>query len=472
MTSFHVRPLVASLVTFALAASAFGQGGRASQSQPTIPPLPIPSMERYREAAGRIIGAALVDSAAYDRLAYLSDRIGHRLSGSPQLEQAVDWAVAEMRKDGLDNVRKERVMVPHWVRGEESAELLEPVRRPIVMLGVGNSVGTPPEGITADVVVVRNFAELETLGEQVRGKIVLYNVPFTTYGETVQYRGSGASRAAKYGAAAVLVRSVGPVSLRTPHTGALGYTEGVPKIPAAAVTIEDAETMARMQGRGERIRVQLKMGARMLPDAESANVIAELRGTERPDEIVLVGGHLDSWDVGTGSVDDGGGCVATWHAVRLLKRLGLTPRRTIRVVLWTNEENGGRGAEAYAKDHAAEIRNHVLAIESDGGVFKPRGFGLTANDRARATAKGIAALLEAIEANRIGDNGIQADTAPLIRQGVPGMGLDVDGTHYFDIHHTPADTMDKIDRHELALCVATLAVMAYVVADLPERLGQ
>jgi carboxypeptidase Q len=472
MTLFPRRPLVASLLTFVLAASAAGQGGQPPQPQATVPPLPIPSMEHYREAAGRIIGASLVDSTAYDRLAYLSDRIGHRLSGSPQLEQAIDWAVAELKKDGFENVRKEKVMVPHWVRGEESAEIVEPVRRKLVMLGLGGSVGTPAGGITADVVVVRNFAELETLGAQVKGKIVLYNVPFTNYGETVAYRGAGASRAAKYEAAAVLVRSVGPVSLRTPHTGALGYTEGVAKIPAAAVTIEDAETMARMQGRGERIRVHLTMGAQTLPDVESANVVAELRGSERPDEIVLVGGHLDSWDVGTGSVDDGGGCMATWHAVRILKRLGLKPRRTIRIVLFTNEENGGRGGEGYARDHAGEVRNHVLAIESDGGVFKPRGFGLTANDRARATAKGIAALLASIEANRVGDSGLQADTAPLIRQGVPGMGLDVDGTHYFDYHHTPADTMDKIDPHELALCVATVAVMAYVVADLPERLGQ
>jgi carboxypeptidase Q len=238
------------------------------------------------------------------------------------------------------------------------------------------------------------------------------------------------------------------------------------------VTIEDAETMARMYARGEQVRVRLEMGARTLPDAESANVVAELRGSERPEEIVVVGGHFDSWDVGTGSVDDGGGCIATWQAVSLLKKLGLRPRRTIRVVLWTNEENGGRGAEAYARDHASEIPNHVLAIESDIGVFKPRGFGLTANDKARATARGIATLLAAIEADAIGDNGVQADTAPLVRQGVPGMGLDVDASRYFHYHHTPADTMDKIDPHELALCVATVAVMAYVVADLPERLGQ
>jgi len=429
-------------------------------------------MEKYRETAGRIIGAALVDRTAYERLAYLSDRIGHRLSGSPQLDQAIEWAISEMRKDGFDDVRREKVMVPHWVRGEEHAEIVEPVRRPLVMLGLGGSVGTPREGITADAIVVRNFAELESLGEQVRGKIVVYNVPFTNYGETVSYRWAGASRASKYGAVASLVRSVGPVSLSTPHTGAMGYEEGVTKIPSAAITIEGAETLARMQERGERIRISITMGAQMLPDAESANVVAEIRGSEKPDEIVLVGGHLDSWDVGTGSVDDGGGCLATWHAIRLLKQLGLKPRRTIRVVLFTNEENGGKGGEAYAKDHAAEVAKHVLAIESDGGVFKPNGFGLTGNDRARATAKGIAALLASIEANTIGDSGIQADTALLIRAGVPGMGLDVEGSRYFHYHHTPADTMDKIDPHELALCVATVAVMAYVVADLPERLGQ
>ena len=416
----------------------------------------------------------MVDDTAYRRLAYLSDRIGHRLSGSPQLNAAIAWAIAEMKRDGLDNVHAEKVMVPHWVRGEESAELLEPTARQLVMLGLGNSVGTPPEGITADVIVVSNFDELETLGERVRGRIVLYNVPFTTYGATVVYRSDGASRAARYGAVAALVRSVGPVSLRTPHTGALRYADDQPKIPATALTIEDAETLARMQGRGERIRLRLRMGAKMLPDAESANVVAELRGKEWPNEIVVIGGHLDSWDVGTGSTDDGGGCLVSWEVIRLLKRLGLRPRRTIRVVLFTNEENGLRGGISYRDAHQNEIKNHVLAIESDSGVTRPVGFALasSAPPAARATVREIATLLRGIGADRILDGGGGADIGPIMREGVLGMSLVVDTSRYFDIHHTPADTMDKIDPSQMALCVAAMAVMAYTVADMPTRLGQ
>ncbi|HEX8852562.1 MAG TPA: M20/M25/M40 family metallo-hydrolase, partial [Pyrinomonadaceae bacterium] len=239
-------------------------------------------------------------------------------------------------------------------------------------------------------------------------------------------------------------------------------------------TIEGAETLARMQERGERPRVRLKMEAKFLPDAESANVVAELKGRERPDEIVLVGGHLDSWDVGTGSTDDGGGCIAAWEAVRLLKQLNLRPRRTIRVVLFTNEENGLRGGTAYRDAHRAELSKHLLAIESDNGVARPFGFGLAkeVSPLTRATIKEIARLLSGIKADRILDDGGEADIGPIMREGVAGMGLNVDTTHYFDIHHTHADTMDKIDPHHLALCVATMAVMAYVVADMPARLGQ
>ena len=452
----------------------------SQQPAPPVPPKPVPlpapqiRADEYRDEAARIVGAALTDDTAYRRLAYLSDRIGNRLSGSAQLEEAIRWALAEMRRDGLDNVRAERVLVPHWVRGEESAELVEPVRRRLSMLGLGNSVGTPPEGITAEALVVHSFDELDALGERVRGRMVVYNVPFTTYGETVQYRGAGASRAAKYGAVAALIRSVGPISLQTPHTGALRYADDQPKIPAAALTIEGVETLDRMQARGERIQLRLKMDAKFLPDAESANVVAELKGRERPDEIVVVGGHLDSWDVGTGSTDDGGGCLAAWEAVRLLKTLGLRPRRTIRVVLFTNEENGVRGGNGYRDAHRDELPKHLLAIESDNGVSRPQGFALAkeAKPLVRATIREIATLLAGIKADRVADDGGETDIGPIMREGVPGMGLSVDTSHYFDIHHTEADTMDKIDPHHLALCVATMAVMAYVVADMPARLGQ
>ncbi len=441
---------------------------------PTPTPMPPPTVkiDRYRAAAARIIGAALTSDRAYSRLAHLTDHIGNRLSGSQNLERAVEWAISEMKRDGLDNVRGEKVMVPHWVRGEESLEMLAPVSRKLQMLGLGNSVGTPAEGITAEVVVVRSFEELDRLGEQVRGKIVVYNAPYANYGATVAYRWGGASRAARYGAVAALVRSITPVSLQTPHTGAMGYDPDQPKIPTAAVTIEAAEFLQRMNDRGDHPRLRLKMEAKFLPDAESANVIAELKGSEKPDEIVLIGGHFDSWDVGQGAHDDGGGCIVAWEAVRLLKELGLKPRRTIRVVLYTNEENGLRGGDAYHNAHRAEIAKHILAIESDSGVYRPEGFGLaaTAPLQARSNMVEIAKLLSGIGADQIAADGGGADIGPMMREGVVGASLDVDGAHYFDIHHTPADTLDKVNPRELALCVATMAVMAYVVADLPESL--
>jgi carboxypeptidase Q len=432
------------------------------------------NIDNYRAAAARIIGAALTSDRAYTRLAHLTDAIGNRLSGSENLNRAIEWAAAEMKRDGLDNVRKEKVMVPHWVRGEESLELLTPVPRKLQMLGLGNSIATPAEGITAEAIVVRNFFELERLGEQVRGKIVVYNAPYVDYGATVTYRLEGASRAARFGAVAALVRSITPVSLQTPHTGAMNYDPSQPKIPAAAITIEAAEFLQRMNDGGEHPMLRLKMEAKFLPDAEAANVIGELRGSKKPDEIVLIGGHLDSWDVGQGAHDDGGGCIVAWEAVRLLKELGLKPRRTIRVVLFVNEENGLRGGTAYHDAHRAEIAKHVLAIESDSGVYRPEGFGLagTAPLQVRSNLMEIGKLLSGIGADNIAINGGGADIGPLMREGVPGASLDVDGAHYFDIHHTQADTLDKVNPRELALCVATMAVMAYTVADLPESLEE
>ena len=446
-------------------------------ASPTPTPAPLPSptvkIDRYRAAAARIIGAALTSDRAYARLAHLTDHIGNRLSGSTNLERGIDWAVAEMKRDGLDNVRPEKVMVPHWVRGEESLELLTPVPRKLQMLGLGNSIGTPAEGISAEAIVVRDFAELDRLGEQVRGKIVVYNAPYTSYGATVLYRLQGASRAARYGAVAALVRSITPVSLQTLHTGAMAYDPNQPKIPTAAVTIEVAEFLQRMNDRGERPTLRLKMDAKFLPDAESANVIAELRGSEKPDEVVLIGAHFDSWDVGQGAHDDGGGCIVAWETIRLLKELGLKPRRTIRIVLYTNEENGTRGGNAYRDAHRAEIPKHVLAIETDSGVYRPEGFGLvaTAPPQVRSNLQEIAKLLVGVDAANIAADGGGADIGPMMREGVIGASLDVDGAHYFDIHHTQADTLDKVNPRELALCVATMAVMAYTVADLPENLA-
>jgi carboxypeptidase Q len=430
-------------------------------------------IDDFREPAARLIGEAVSSPFAWQRLAILTDSIGNRLSGSASLDRAITWAVDEMKRDGLENVHTERVMVPHWVRGHESAEIVEPAPHQIVMLGLGDSVATPPDGVQAEVLVVRSYEELDARASNVRGRIVLFNVPFTSYGETVRYRSQGPSRAARLGAAAMLVRAVGPSGLRTPHTGALQYAADAPKIPAAAITTEDADRLQRMADRGNRIVVRLKMEARGEPDVESANVIGELTGRERPDEIVVVSGHLDSWDVGAGASDDGAGCVATWEALRIMKKLNLRPRRTIRVVLWTNEENGGRGGQAYRDQHRAELGRHVMMMESDGGVFRPLGFGFSGNETARETVRAIATLLTGIGADQITPGGGGADIGPSVQEGrIPAMSLDVDGSKYFLIHHTPADTIDKIDPTEMSRCVAAVAVMAYVVADLPERLGE
>lgn len=426
--------------------------------------------DRYRDAAARIIARATQDSAAWNRIAVLTETFGHRFSGSESLERAIDWTIAEMKKDGLDNVRGEPVMVPRWVRGAESVELVSPRRQTLPMLGLGGSIATPAQGITAEVMVVTSYDDLRARAAEARGKIVLFNVPFTVYGQTVAYRSGGAVAAARVGAVASLVRSITPYSMRTPHTGGMSYNDSVPKIPHAAITPEDADMIARMIQRGERVTLKVTMSAQTMPDVQSRNVVAELRGTAAPDEVVVMGGHIDSWDVGRGAMDDAGGVVAAWEAVRVLRELGLRPRRTIRVVGWTNEENGLRGGNAYRDAHRAALDKHVAAIESDAGVFKPSGFGFTGSDSAFALVRQIGTLLAAIGAGEIYRGGGGADIGPIMALGVPGLGLTVDGTRYFWYHHTDADTVDKLDPHDVALCVAAMAVMAYVLADMPDVL--
>ena len=446
-----------------LIASVIAPGDVAAQGTPDVPAA-------TRAAADRLIDAALADSTGWSRLAEMVDRFGHRFSGSESLERAIDWILAGMERDGLAGVRGEPVMVPRWVRGAESATLLEPRVADLPMLGLGGSIATPPEGITAEVLVVRSFEELAERAAEARGRIVLFDAPFLNYGTTVRYRSNGAIEAAKAGAVASLIRSVGPYSMKTPHTGGMRYEEGVPRIPHAAITLEDAEMLHRMQDRGERIVVRLRMEARTEPDALSRNVVAEVRGRERPEEVVVLGGHIDSWDVGQGAMDDGGGSVAAWEAVRLMNELGLRPRRTVRVVLWTNEENGLRGGNAYRDLHIDELDDHVLAIESDAGVFDPIGFGFTGSDRAFEIVSQVGRILERIGAGEITRGGGGADIGPIMQRGVPGMGLRVEGERYFWYHHTDADTLDKLDPEEFARCVAAMAVMAYVIADLPETL--
>lgn len=427
-------------------------------------------LEPYREPARRIIAEATGNHFAWERLAELGDTFGHRLSGSESLEAAIKWAAGQMKKDGLENVRLDPVRVPHWVRGAESLEITSPGRHTLVMLGLGNSVGTPAAGIEADLLIVRSFQELDAAADKARGRIVLFNVPYTRYDETVAYRSDGPSRAAARGAVAALVRSVGPPGLRTPHTGSLRYLADLPRIPAAAVSTEDADRLQRMQDRGTRVRVRLRMDAKFEPDAQSFNVIGEIRGRERPDEVVVVGGHLDSWDVGTGSNDDGGGCIVTWEALRLMTKLGLRPRRTVRVVLFTNEENGLRGGLDYRERYRDALANHVLMLEADEGILKPSMLGFTGSDAARRRLEAIATLLEPVGMNRIGASAGGADIGPSVQAAnIPSMSVEGDG-NYFLLHHTPADTVDKIDPKDMSRASAAVAVMAYVVADMEERL--
>lgn len=429
----------------------------------------------------QLIGESLTSSVAWERLVYLCDAIGHRLSGTPQLERAVTWATEQMRQDGL-KAWTEPVEVPVWVRGTESLTLLAPKVQELDLLALGGSVGTPAGGIEADVVVVGDKEEFEGLAEDaVRGKIVLWDVPFTSYGQTVQYRARGASLAAGKGAVASLVRSVTPSSLDTPHTGNQRYADGVEAIPAAAVTIETAAAMHRMQDRGMTPRVKLVLdGTGMNGTAMSANVLADVPGRETPEEIVVVGCHLDSWDVGQGAQDDAGGCVAAMEVGRLIRRLPQAPRRTVRVVLYTNEENGLGGGRAYAEAHADEV--HVAAMESDTGQGASAGFRVDVRRMAEnagryaeqdpalyetmmARLAGVKALLAPLEADGFRQAYAGADIGPLVATGVPGFGVDHDTTGYWPIHHTEADTIDKIDPTVFKRNIASMAVMTWWLAE-------
>jgi carboxypeptidase Q len=428
-------------------------------------------LDAHRGNAEQLIKEAQSDQFAWQRLAELTDTYGNRISGSENLTRAIAWAVATMKKDGLENVHTEKVMVPRWVRGSESATIVDPPHHPVAMLGLGGSIATPANGIEADVLVVKSYDELNRRAAEAKGKIVLYNAVYSSYGQTNVYRTGGASAAARHGAVASLVRAIGPMGLRTPHTGGMTYAEGVPRIPAAAVSAEDAERMQRLADRGLRVRVRLRMEARFEADAESANVVGEIRGRELPDEVVLVGGHFDSWDVGTGASDDGVGCVVTWEAARLMKKLGIRPRRTVRVVLFTNEENGLRGGNAYRDVYFEHAEQHVLAIESDSGVFAPSRLGFTGSAAAQHVMRQIGDLLSPLGLQDIGPGGGGADIGPIAAAGkVPMLAYQGDSMRYFTVHHTPADTVDRIAPEDVAKAAAALAVVTYVVADAKERL--
>jgi len=427
--------------------------------------------DAYRDTAARLTQAATADAFAWQRLAVLTDTYGNRISGSENLTRAIAWAAETMRKDGLDNVRTDKVMVPKWVRGTEAAEIIDPPRHPLAVLGLGGTVPTPPGGLEADVLVVSSFDELRGRAADVKGRIVLYNAPFTNYGDSVSYRTAGARTAAQLGAVAVLVRAIGPVGLRTPHTGSVNYATDVTPIPAAAISSEDAGRIVRLTARGRRVRVRLSLDSRNEPDAESANVVGEIKGRERPEEIVLLGGHIDSWDVGAGASDDGVGCIITWEALRLMKKLGLQPRRTVRLVLWTNEENGLRGANAYAEKYAAQAGNHIFALESDSGVFWPSLLGFSGSARARQVMQDVVTLLKPLGFDGLTAGGGGADIGPIAQAGnVPTMAYIGEPGRYFTIHHSAADTVERIAPEDVSRAAAAIAIVTYVVADMPERL--
>jgi hypothetical protein len=490
-----------------MARPVFAQMG--SPDAPPAPGMPAvagPLAAKYKADADRILQAAASDEDGYAALTYLCDHIGKRLSGTPQLNTAVVWGAELMRKAGLQNVMVQPVMVPRWVRGGESGEMMYqgaagPIIRPLHMVGLGMSVGTPPGGITAPVVFLSSFAALDAMTpEQLKGKIVVFNPGWHGYGVNTQYRTYGPSRAAAKGAAAVLVRSATGLAMQIPHTGTLVYDAKQPKVPAAAISVEDALMIERLCKEGP-VTVHLQMDAHMEPDVQAGNVIGEIVGSEHPEQVVVMGGHIDSWDVGQGAQDDGSGIMAAYQAVSLIHKLGLKPKRTIRLVFWVNEENGGAGGRAYRKLVGDKIGDDVAAIEMDGGAERPLGMGyggfggprraagsatgaapvrraevdmstLSAEERQSfVSLQDIASLLGSIGADTVSMGGGGSDIGPLVADGVPSLSPRTVEAHYFDWHHTEADTLDKVDPVEFRKNAAMLSVVAYVLADMDGRLA-
>lgn len=453
------------------ATTAVASASAAAASAPSADPragLP----KGFVEAAEKITAAAEDRTSAYEWLVKLTDSFGHRLSGSASLEKAIDYSVESMKKVGLANPRREKVMVPHWVRGKERARVTAPYERELVMLGLGGSVGTGKKAIEAEVLVVESLDALKVAGEKAKGKIVLVNQAMpafehetneTHYEELAPVRWLAATEAGKVGAVAALVRSVTAKNFRTAHTGSMApYEKGAAKIPAAALAPEDADFVARSAKQGV-VRIELAMEAKTLPDAESANAVAELRGRELPDEVVVIGGHIDSWDVGDGANDDGSGCAMAIDAAALLKELGLTPKRTVRVVLFTNEENGLRGGKGYFEAHGKE--KHAAAIEADFGAGAPRGFQMAASKEMVAEVRSWLPLFAGLGVREITEGHTGSDISPLEKAGVTCLAVEPDGSTYFDVHHSPADTIDKIDRKSLQKNAGALALMAWLLAE-------
>ncbi len=429
----------------------------------------------YETTAKKIIEEGLRSRYAYTLLKGLTENAGHRFVGSEGAADAVAWGKKVMEELGFENVHLEPVMVPHWVRGStEEAEVIltsgETI--PLTICALGGSVPTTKTGIYAEVVQVKSFGELHDLGEKARGKIVFYNRPmdptmfntFEAYGGAVNQRSAGAVEAGRVGGVASLVRSVTSKPDDVPHTGAMHYNDSIPPIPAAAVSVVDGDLLDSLLRTDPHLKVRLRLSCKTESDVESANVIGELRGSEKPEEVIVVGGHLDSWDKGHGAHDDGSGCVQSIEALRIMKTLGLRPKRTIRAVLFMNEEFGLQGGTAYAaKDRPGE--KHIAAIEADMGGFTPRGFGVSADSTAFEKISGWSYLLDFIDADRITRGGGGSDISELGRQGVITMGLRVDMQRYFDFHHSANDVIEAVNERELELGAISLAILTYLLAQ-------
>lgn len=480
-------PFIARGAAIATVALLMKMEARAQESTPSPSPAPpLWSAPTLAELA-RLQQAALNSDYAYRQTAYLANNIGPRLSGSAQEKRAVEYVAGELKALGLE-VRLEKAMVPRWVRGEETAALVQfPGQAPdttqkIVLTALGASVATPPEGLTAEVVVVNDFEELDSLGrDKVSGRIVLFNHRFDkamaaqgragdAYSLAVHYRSDAPSAAARLGAVAALIRSVGSAEYRLPHTGQTKYADELPKIPAGAVAAEDADLLAHLLPQGP-VRMKLVLTPQTLPDVESHNVVADLKGSVHPEQVVIVSGHLDSWDLGTGAIDDASGVAAAMQVGNLARQLKLQPRRTIRIIAWANEENGLRGAKAYAEAHAAEMPDHIAAIEMDGGAGHPAGINISGKAELKELLKPVAAILQSSGAGALDFvDGAGADIGPLEKAGVPGFSPMSDGRTYFHYHHTAADTLDKIVPRELAENAAVLAVLSYALANAEQPL--
>jgi carboxypeptidase Q len=424
----------------------------------------------------RLIKSGLTSRRAHAMLTELCTKVGPRLSGSPGAEKAVTWAKTTMEGVGLERVRLEPVMVPHWVRGAAEevsySRSTDPARVPLRACALGGSVGTPAEGVSGKVLEVHSFDELHAAGDKAKGKIIFFNRPFDSshfdpaaaYVGAVGQRGSGAVEAARAGGIAALVRSMTSRIDNSPHTGSMGYASGVTKVPAAALSTIAANRLSALLTRDPNLEVHMKMSCQTLPDVLSHNVIGELTGREIPGEVVVIGGHLDSWDLAQGAHDDGAGCVQSIEALRVLKEMGLRPKRTIRAVMFMNEENGARGADAYAAANRPG-ETHIAAIESDAGGFLPLGFGVSASPAVFEKISRFAPKLEPILADRITKGGHGTDIAPLMARGVPGLELAVSHQRYFDFHHSTNDTIEQVDDRELELGAIAMAVMAYMIAE-------